>query len=604
MSARTNSSGPLRAVQYSDARKNALSRGDGRLPAGLLPATPAGASAILTKYGATAFDWCVAPGVGNTMGIAVTDLTHSLSNERPRFSNYTRKLVLGATGSSEIRMYQIPAFDADATEKAFSFDIYVEGQVTEFNAPNNPYIDITISNSTTTGLGSNYSRWSVSSGSLRQGWNTIKIRQADNIDPAGVLGNMPTGVSHAADVGTGFDWSEVNTGTSRRYFKVGFTNMANMTVHLDQLRRPAKAKSILTIGFDSNGANNVDDVFPNRVAPLFAQYGIRSYFTFTYIYELIYAGTQSWDRMTALYTNNQWDALNHSWNHAATEIGRNTTLASLVFASDVGTATFPATHGIPIGRTFKARIRGASIGAANIVGTFTATGASAATYTAAGAGTGAATGTIKLNTFMSEVIDSDTTENRRIAKRELVDTALTMRGTGFSRAAGFIAYPNNCTPELNCLEYAAGIARIYLGREYRNGLTNVNEFGVDNPLKMGSFSLDSGAGGSRTSTIAAKVSAAIARGDHIHLYGHFILDDYDAAMSAYWPLGGNNGEYPPGNNGNPSPPAASLSGDGGWWYFTQLENLLTNTIAPAIANGTLVVMSPSEYLAHMGYPQG
>lgn len=555
------------------------------------------ADAVLTKYGTVGYDIARASGSSSNLTFGTTDLTHTVSNERPRFSTYTRKCTMGATGASEIRISRFTPIAADPTELAFSIDIYLETHPSEFlGAGNNPDIIVTLSASTTTSLGSNYSRWKFNSLSLRQGWNTLKMRSADTVDATTFTGNLPYGVNRLADTGTGFNFAAESLG----YLSLTFTKMANAVVHLDQIRTPAKAKAVLVIGFDANGSDANDNVFLDKVAPLFAQYGIRSYFTYTNIYELIYAGTAAWTRMAALYNTWGWDAINHTWSHGATNVGRNVTLSSLVAASDVMTATFASAHGITLGTTFKAKVSGGSIAAANGTWDMVAATATTATYTATGAGTGTSTGTITLTSFLSEVLASDTTENRRLLLHEIKDVSDSMKAVGFGRAANYLAYPNNMVPELGLLQYVCDQAGVKLGRGVRNGYTNVNELGIDNPLNMGSFEMGSGASGTTTSYVAAKIAGAISRGDHIQIYGHFILDDTDPAMSAYWPTS-DGSEYPPANNGNPSPPSASLSGTGGWWYYSQLRNLVVNTIAPAMANGTLLVMSPSEYMAYMGY---
>lgn len=558
------------------------------------------ADSILTKYGATGYDIARASGSSTNLTFGTTDLTHTVSNERPRFSTYTRKCTMGSSGTSEIRISRFTPIAADPTEKAFSIDIYLETHPNEFlGAGNNPDIIVALSSSTTTSIGSNYSRWTFDAIGLRQGWNTLKMRSADTVDATSAYsGNLPYGVKRLADTGTGFNFATESLG----YISLTFEHMGSAVVHLDQIRTPAKAKAVLVIGFDANGSSASDDVFINKVAPLFAQYGIRSYFTYTNIYELIYAGTASWTRMATLYNAWGWDCINHTWSHGATNVGRNVTLSSLVAASDVMTATFASAHAIPIGTTFKAKVSGGSISQANGIFDMVATTTTAATYTATGAGTGTSTGTITLTSFLSEVFASDTTENRRLLLHEIKDASDSMKAVGFGRAANYLAYPNNMVPELTILQYACAAAGVKLGRAVRNGYTNVNELGIDNPLNMGSFTMDSGSTATLTSYVAAKINGAISRGDHIQIYGHYILDDTDPAMSAYWPTA-DGSEYPPANNGNPSPPSASLSGTGGWWYYSQLRNLVVNTIAPAIANGTLLVMSPSEYATYMGYNQ-
>jgi hypothetical protein len=560
---------------------------------------PGAADSILTSYGATGYDISRAVSPISTMGIGTTDLTHSVTNDYPRFSNYTRKCVLGATGTSQIRFYQFTPFAADPDDLAFSVDVYIENYVTEFAGASNAYIDIELSASTTTSLGANYSRWSFNATCLRQGWNTLKVRSADTVSFTAGAGNLPQGVTRPADVGTGFNFANESCG----YMAIRFNNMPSQNVYIDQFRLPAKAKPILVIGFDASGSGNDDNIFLTKVAPLFAANGFRSYCTFTNIYELIFSGSTAWKRLATLYNTWGWDVINHTWNHGATIVGTNTTLASLVAASDVVTLTFTNPHGVTVGLKVKGRIRGSSIAVTNVVTEWDVISTTTMRATIASAGSATATGTITFNTFLGEVLSTDTAENRRIALHEFADTALTMRGTGFARGALFCAYPNNSYAEKAVVEYAFDAGRIRLGRSDRNGFTNVNEFGIDNPQAMGSWVMNSGASGTQTSVIQAKVEAAISRGDHIQIYGHFILDDTDPANSAYFPLPANGSEYPPAMNGNPNPPSASLSSTGGWWYYSQLKKLVDETIAPAVAAGTLRVMSPSEYAAYMGYTQ-
>ena len=200
--------------------------------------------------------------------------------------------------------------------------------------------------------------------------------------------------------------------------------------------------------FRSVGAFGNDDVLYAKVAPLFAKWGIKSYATFTHVYDLLYAGGSGWARFAKLQSQYGWDAIPHSWNHGGTALGANLTLSSLVAALDVVTATYTSAHLIPLGRKFRARISGASISAANGVFEMTATAANQVQYTATGAGSATATGTIRINTFMSEVFSTDTAENRRLVSQEWTRNAQAMRATGFARGVPYIAYPNNPTANL------------------------------------------------------------------------------------------------------------------------------------------------------------
>ena len=544
----------------------------------------ASANSLFTKYGVRAYDTCA-----TNITIGTTALTHSLSNERPRFQTYTRKCILSAA-ASEIR-FASANFTADPVEKALSIDVYIESMPTEYQAPNNPYITVNISN--TTSLGANYSRWSFGAGYLRQGWNTLKMRQLDTVSSTDGAGNLPTGQQHPADIGTGFDWN--STG---QFFALAFNNMNGQTVHIDELRRPAKAKPVITIGFDSSGATATDEVFVTKVAPLFEQYGIRSYCTMTNVYELIYSGSQAWTRMAKLYNKYGWDTINHTWNHGATDIGRVVTLTSLSRTSNLCTATVSGGHNLPVNKVIKVSIQGATPSDMNGVFDTTVTSTTQFTYSAAGAD-GAGTGTIKFYTFLSEVFTTNNAENQRLLEHELRDISLVLKANGFSRSVPFVAFPNNSIPELSLLQTVAAKSNIKYGRGYRGGMTFVNEFGVDNPLNMGSIILDSGASiFTQTSTIQAKVASAIARGEHLHIFGHFILDDEDPANAAYAPVAP---DYPPGQGGNPAPPAGiSLSGYGGWWYMSQLRKLVTETLGPAIVSGAILVLRPSDYALYMG----
>lgn len=555
----------------------------------------ADANDVLSKYGTTAFDTCRTPGVGNTMIVGVTDVTHVLSTERPRFSNYTRKTTIGAT-TAQIRFVQMGAFAADAANE-FSIDVYLETHPNQYAGSGlTPVITVSLSGSSTTSVGSNFSRWSWNATGLRQGWNTLRFGRDDTVTTTAGEGNLPDGMTHPADVGTGFDW----TGTAR-YVSIDFSNMNGQVVHIDQIRRPARAKPILVIGFDATGASFDDEVPVTKVAPLFDQAGFAGYFTYAWLYESVGAGNQfKWRRMTELQNRWGWDAVNHTWNHGATARGMNVTLASLASASDVVTATFVSGHGVPLGSQFRALVAGASIGAANGVWQMQAQTINTATYTAAGAGTATATGTIRLTTFLSEVLSTYSAENLRITRHEITDVSTVMRAKGFARAADVIAYPNNSVPELQLLKEACAAAGVVVGRATRYGLTQINEFGINEPLNCGSYELGSGGGATTTSFIASKIQAAITRGEHIWLYGHFILDDTDPANAAFAPLPANGSEYPPSSNGNPAPPAASDSGDGGWWYFSQLRSLVNDTIRPLVASGQIRVMTPSQYVAHMG----
>lgn len=548
----------------------------------------AAGNSTFTKWGVRAYDTCA-----TNITVGTTTLTHSLSNERPRFQAYTRKCVL-SSASSEIR-FASASFTADPVEKALSVDVYIEQMPKEFLGGSNPYITVQISN--TTALGSNYSRWVFDVGYIKQGWNTLKMRFADTVSAISGAGNLPTGCNHPADVGTGFDW----TGTGQ-FFSLTFTNMDGFTVHIDELRRPAKAVATLTLGFDASGYSATDEIYPNKVAPLMAQYGLRGYVTMTNAYELLLSGGQAWTRIASLYNAHRWDVLNHSWSHGATDIGRVVTLTSASRTSNVVTGTVSGGHGLTQNKILKASVQGATPTDMNGVFDITVTSATQFTYSATGAD-GAGTGTIKLYTFLSEVFTTNNAENQRLLGHEITDVTRVLKACGFPRAAPFMALPNNSVPELALLQTVCAESGIKAIRGYRGGYTQVHELGISNPWHMGSFVLDSGTSYTRLSEIQAKVQGAIDRGEHIHIFGHFIVDDENPSNSSYAPV---DPDYPPAQGGNPAPPAgASLSGYGGWWYMSALRKLIENTIAPAVRSGALVVKSPSEYLKYVGeiWPQ-
>lgn len=560
-------------------------------------AKPASANTVFSKYGVSAASGAWGNTCANGITIGVTTLTHSLANERPRFETYTRKCVLSSS-ASEIR-FASASFTADPTDKALSIDVYIESMPNEFLGASNPYITVQISN--TTSLGANYSRWVFDAGYIRQGWNTLKMRQADTVSGTSGAGNLPIGCNHPADAGTGFDW----TGTGQ-FFSLTFANMNGFTVHVDQLRRPAKAVPVLVLGFDASGYSSTDEIFVKKVAPLFAKYGLRSYCTMTNIYELLFSGGQAWRRIANLHDNYGWDVINHTWSHGGTTVGRVVTITSLVRdGANLVTATVSGGHSLPVNTVIKGSIQGATgapgadmnTTASAVMPDITVTSTTQFTYASVGAA-GTATGTPKLYTFLSEVFSANNAENVRLLAHELTDITRVLQSNGFARARKVVAFPNNSVPELSLLQTVCTGSGITFGRAYRGGYTFVQELGIDNPLNFGSFVMDSGTGYTRLSEIQAKVAAAVDRGDHIWIFGHFILDDEDSANAAYFPV---DPDYPPSQGGNPNPPAgASLSGFGGWWYYSQLRKLMDNTVAPLVASGQLLVMSPSEYAAYMG----
>jgi len=304
------------------------------------------ADSVLSKYGRTAQDICLA-----TTTVGTTTVTHVLANERPRFSTYTRKATIGANTLSELRFPNL-SITADPDDQSLSIDIYIEQMIGEFSeiAPN-PFIAVNLSNDTP--LGSNYRQWGFGASYLRQGWNTLKMRAADDVGAVS-SGNLPFGVS-TTTAGTG-----CNFALPIQYLAIQFTNMNGHVVHIDQVRRSAKAKPVCVFGFDASGASSTDNIFVDTLGPLFKSYGTKAYVTFTNVYELISAGSSVWGRLKTLQDTYGWDIINHTWSHGAGEVGRSVVLSSLSRTSNVVTATFPSAHNITIGKRFKALINGAT----------------------------------------------------------------------------------------------------------------------------------------------------------------------------------------------------------------------------------------------------
>lgn len=544
------------------------------------------ADSLLSKYGRTAADICL-----STTVVGVTACTHSLSTERPRFSTYTRK-ALPSSATSELRFPGLN-ITADPDDQSISIDVYIEQPTTEDTsiAPN-PAIYVNVSNPTP--IGANYKQWQFTANFLRQGWNTLKMRSTDSVGGS-TTGNNAFGIG-VAQGGTGVDFL-----STIQYVSVQFINMSGFVIHVDQVRLSARAKPMCVIGFDSSGNPGDETMFTRQVAPMMAGYGAVGYVTFTNIYESLSAGGVSWRAIKELQDQWGWDVLNHTWSHGATEVGAGPTLASLAWAGGVATATWTAAHNITVGKKFRALIVGVTGPGtpANFNGVyeFTATTATAATYVTVEAGSGTCTGTIKIYTYLAQVLSSDTPENRRILKHELTDTLALMKAAGMGKVGHTVAYPNNSVPELNLLQAVCSDAGIQYGRSVRGGFVSINEFGIDNPLHFGAFVMDSGNFATTTSFIITKVQAAISRGEHIWIYGHYIQDEATAG-------GAVNLEYAPGQNGNPNPPAGALSGAGGWWYLGQLRRVFDEAIMPAVRAGTLELSSVGGWAKRLGYGVG
>lgn len=517
------------------------------------------AETVLSKYGRTALDITLASIVPNS----ATNMTWSRSAEKQRFGNQTIKIQPTAdTGS--IMVFQNQNMVCDPDDLLYSIDIYVETLPPDYPAAT-PLLTITLSNSA--GLGANYDAWTYDNAALRQGWNTLKMWAGDDTSGGYRGSNMGLGIGRT-QTGTGFNF----TGEAD-YIGIRFGNMNGYTFYVDQFRRAAKAYPKVVIGFDATSISPTDNVFTNAVAPMLQAEGIPSpYYTFTWVYNALYSGAASWNREIVLYRDYGWDAINHSWDHGATVEGRRNPV-TLSRTGNVVTATWTAgAHNIAIGRAIKGKIYGATPSDLNGTVWLTATTTTQATYSATGVD-GAGTGTIYFVSVLSDVLDTVSTENQIIIDHQIIDIARLMRGAGLSRGAHLLAWPNNSAPEITQTESACRRAGVVLGRGGRGGFVNINEFGIDNPYHFGAWAFESSASLHSTQTmLKRKIQGAIGRGECVFFFGHFILDETAPANSAH---AGANLDFPPGQGGNPAPPAAGLvSPDGGWWYLGQLRQFV------------------------------
>lgn len=538
----------------------------------------------LKKLGATAYDLTTHATVG------VTALTRSLTGDYPRFSTATIKCDCTAS-FSQIRFQSINAL-ADPDDLLLTLDIYLPFHPDEFGQTRypvltNPSISIRVCNPTV-GTGSDSWTWSFDATYLRKGWNTLKMWAGDTIGTVG-SGTLAVGMARTV-AGAGASFA-----LAIQYLEISFSNMNGKTVYVDQLRRGAKAKTKLVMGFDASGSAYNDTTFTDKVAPLFAQYGTTGYTTLTNIYEMIYSGGSSWMRQIDLYERFGWDVINHTWSHGGTTVGRNQ-IVTASRATNVVTVVCSAAHGIPIGTVLWGTIRGSQDAAANGVFKMTVTTANNLTYASTGTD-GALAGTIYWCTYLSEVFDGSDTSLQPLLNHEIGDVSRTMRSVGFQRSAHIGAYPNNMCPELSMLKIAAADAGVKLFRAYRSGMAMQNEFGLDNPLHIGSIEMGSGAAGTTTTYVKDKLAGAIGRGDHMWTYGHYVLDETTLGVSV-------DLEYPPSLGGNPAPPAAGISGTGGWWYLGQIKRFLSESVGPAIAAGNLELMTPSQFSDFVGLGVG
>ena len=579
--------GTIPAHLATDAGGNPTSLTLGAQRVGLTDLAHPPVDSVLSKYGKTAYDITL----GTATPASATSMTWSRSSEKCRFATETIKIQPSADTGSQIYWNNI-GMTCDPDDLLYTVDVWVDTLAPTYPT-NTPIITITVSNNAA--LGSNYDQWTFDNANMRQGWNTFKLWSGDDLTGGYRDSNMPQGATRAK-TGTGFDFTQ-----PCQYFAIRFSYMNGYTVYVDQIRRGAKAKPKLVIGMDATGASSGDTAFINGLAPLFKRFSVPSYFTYTWVYDALYSATASWDRAVALYRDWGWDAINHSWNHGATVEGRRNTV-SISAVSDAATITFSAAHSIPIGKRFKAKISGASPAAFNSTFWMQSTTTTQATYTATGAGTASATGTIYLTTLLSEIWNAYSAEDQRLLDHEIADVSSLMKASGMGRGAHLMAWPNNSVPDLTMVQASCDKAGVRFARGGRQGNCNINEFGIDNPLHIGSWPFESSASLYTTqTTLKKKILGAIGRGDCIFLFGHFILDETDPANVAH---ASANLEYPPGQGGNPAPPAVgAVNADGGWWYLGQMRQLL-EWLQAYRSSGQIEVLGFRDFAQLNGYGMG
>lgn len=510
-----------------------------------------------------------------------TSATSALDKSVQRFSNYTRRVDISAS-TAQIRA-GTRSITCNASDRMLSIDVYIPFLIV--SGASGHAINVEISNETA--IGANKRTFSFDASYLRQGWNSLRMWEGDT-DGATGTGTLAYGATKSAS-GTSCDM-----GATIQSVYVTFNNMSGLSVYLDGVRRAAKVRPCLVMGFDATGTGTSDAVMTEKVAPLFATYGYAGYFTVTNIYDQLYAGGADDLRKRALYRDYGWDALVHTWNHGATVPGGQSTVTAAVVA-DLVTITKTA-HGNAVGSKWHGSVSGATPAACNGVFEMTATTANAFTYTATGAGTGAVTGTITYSTLLADVVNVASTLSTQILQHEVADLVTMMKSVGFNRGVNIGAWPNNSSPELTTNQSVCSAAGVKLFRGSKGGSVKINEFGVDNPLHFGSWEMGNGTTATTLQFIKDKLTGVIGRGENMWTYGHYILDDTNPANSAYFPVDNN---LAPGQGSNPAAPAGGTEG-GGWWYYSTLARFLSEAVAPLVSSGALSVKRPSDWALSIG----
>jgi hypothetical protein len=508
--------------------------------------------------------------------LGLTACTRTLDKAYQRFTNYTARF--DASANTAIVSKGTQTITCDPADKMLSIDMYFPF------APAVPGTSVVITLCNSNGFTVNNLVFSFNLNYIQEGWNTLRMWQGDT-DAAAGMGTLAYGATKSTG-GTGCDMA-ANIG----FIEMAFYNMSGRSVYVDTLRRSAKMSPCLVIGFDATSNSASDNCFVDGVAPLFKRFGASSYFTINSEWDILYAHPASDAiRKFKLMDEFNWTPINHTWTHGGTIIGATPTV-TLNRVSNLVTVTYPAVHGLAIGKKFHSAILGATQSDLNGVFEFTVTTTLAATYTAAGVD-GAGTGTIKLSSILQDVVPSPSTLSTQILTKEIAMCSQHMRAAGFYKGAKIGAYPNNSAPDLTTLQAVCKDADIKLFRGSRGGTIKFNEFGIANPLHFGSFELGSGISATTLQFIKDKITGIIGRGEHMWLYGHYILDENDPANAAH---ANANLEYPPGSGGNPAASAANPLG-GGWWYLGQLRRLFEESIVP----NNIPVLNPLEWAASIG----
>ena len=533
-----------------------------------------------------------------------TGVVYRASSLYSRISSHTLEIdMTGATADAQLDWTNATGVAADPVDQLLSFDIFIP-EIVQPQVGGSVALNIFVSNTTSySGPGT---LWLINSNYLRQGWNTIVLCGKDADGSLGSdrgSGTLPFGASKAA---AGAGANPLNWSNPIKYMQIVFVYVASnkRKLYLDsQIRIPAKIKPFVSVGFDSSGSNLSDDEFLTDTAPFLAAQGIPCYFTMTQVYDAIYMGTQDDTRRQALYSTFGWEAWNHSWSHRASVPGVNYTSGNTLVVSGTGTLatlTIGSAHGWTIGQRMLVSVTGATgVSATNANGVFeaTVTTTTAVTYAITGGTDGAATGTVRASTTFNDVFNSVAVTNQPIVlgatnlaaalSHEVGDINYYGRMKGWLRGSKVHAYPNNSLPDMRLMTVAAAAAGIKLARGVSGTTVRVGEFGVDNPLAMGSIELSSGSTGSTYADLVNAVQGAINRGQGICIFGHFLRNEsLDAVVDI---------DSPPGKNSNPAAPGAS---PGLWWYRATFKKLMLH-LKTRQAAGELDFVSGTDLVSQL-----